>query len=310
MHNPQNKLMTPRIKHFYGSAANKRKSLILNEKDSKKESSILQSYTSSSIRAQQEQVQKMQADLKTRERKILQDITNFRITPNNNRNISDINASNITNVLKTEQIIPNDINNSAFILCDEVPSFIASPIIFKEASFNFQCNNNNNNQSEDSFLLVDMKKFEELNQIYVDGPMESRPVVLSSSPNKVPGSLNLPTSESCQMFDYYEANNSGIEYFSENNAANISELSLSLSDTNHQSTFASPISEKSIRRSEIELFTIDAEFLKSFEGIWCKTLDQPIQSAEPDSPDHFEQFRNVSSLRQTQSQTHKKKKNK
>lgn len=303
MHSPQNKLMAPRIKHFYGSATNRRKSLILNEKDYKKESSILQSYTSSSIRAQQDQVQKMQADLQTRERKILQDITNFRTTPNHNRNPYDVNASNIANVLKTEQIIPNDINNNTFILCDEVPSFIASPIIFKEASFNFQCNN----QSEDSFLLVDMKKFEELNQIVADNSIESRPVVLSSSPNKVPVSSNLPTSESCQMFDYYEANNSDIGLFSENNAINISELSLALSDTNHQSTFASPISEKSIRRSEIELFTIDAEFLKSFEGIWCKTLDQPVQIAEPDSPDHFEQFRNVSSLRKTQSQIHKKK---
>lgn len=303
MHSPQNKLMAPRIKHFYGSATNRRKSLILNEKDSKKESSILQSYTSSSIRAQQEQVQKMQADLQTRERKILQDITNFRTIPNHNRNTYDVNASNIANVLKTEQIIPNDINNNTFILCDEVPSFIASPIIFKEASFNFQCNN----QSEDSFLLVDMKKFEELNQVVVDNSIESRPVVLSSSPNKVPVSSNLPTSESCQMFDYYEANNSDNGLFSGNNATNISELSLALSDTNHQSTFASPISENSIRRSEIELFTIDAEFLKSFEGIWCKTLDQPVQIAEPDSPDHFEQFRNVSSLRNTQSQIHKKK---
>ena len=247
--------MTPRVKHIY-KTSNFRKSLTLSEKDSSKDSStILQSLKSSNVRAQQKQVQKMHSDLQAQERKILQDISNM----NNATSAKPLKIADAPNIL------PEDINERiSFTIPDEFPSFVASPMIFKEASFNFSQTN-----GEDSFLFLDKSILEDdNNSIHVH--------VQSSSPNKVPGSNSLPTSESG---DFYEFETNNFELVQ--NKSSIKTESIQ--------SFASPISEKSIRnRSEIEFFTIDPDFLQSFEGIWRKKLDRPNRSVDPNSPDHFD----------------------
>lgn len=258
--------MTPRIKHTY-KHSNNRRSLTLHERESAtKDSSLLQSYTSSNVRAQQEQVQKMKSDLKERERKILQDITNLNKAPPP----KPFKVADITNYL-SEQILPDDINDRiSFTIPEDIPSFVASPIIFKETSFNQPTEG-------DSFIILEKSKLGEFN--YQEDDLISSKAT-SSSPNKVPGSSDLPLSEPGSVFDYYE-----------NAPEIIREEDLIESST----AFASPISDKSISRpSEIELFTIDPEFLHSFEGIWRRKLDHPVRAADPESPDHFEQIPMVS----------------
>lgn len=247
-------IMTPRVKHVYKSS-NNRRSLTIFEKDSSKDSSaILQSLTSSNVRAQQEQVQKMRSDLQVQERKILQDISNLNYAPPP----KPLKIPNVPNIL------PDDINEQEyFTFPGEFPSFVASPMIFKEASFNY---NHHLDDEEDSFLFLDKS-------VVIED--KTHPTVQSSSPNKVPGSSDLPTSEPGNIYEY-EMND-----FEEVQNTSINTKSIQ--------SFASPISEKSImNQSEIEFFTIDPDFLQSFEGIWRKKLDHPIRSADPDSPDHFD----------------------
>lgn len=258
--------MTPRIKHTY-KHSNNRRSLTLHERESTtKDSSLLQSYTSSNVRAQQEQVQKMKSDLQERERKILQDITNLsKALPPKTFKLPDL-----TNYL-SEQILPDDINDRiSFTIPEDIPSFVASPIIFKETSFNQPTEG-------DSFIILEKSKLGEFNCQEDD---LISPKATSSSPNKVPGSSDLLFSEPGSVFDYNE------------NAPDI----IKEEDSKENITaFASPISDKSISRpSEIELFTIDPEFLHSFEGIWRRKLDNPVRAADPESPDHFEKIPMIS----------------
>lgn len=262
--------MGPKVKHFYknstSSSAKTRRSLTLYDKDTSKESSLLQSLTSSAVRAQQEQVQKMRSHLQERERKILQDITN----------ISKVPLPKPLKIPEIPKILPDDINEpSPLNLQFEVPSFVASPIIFKESSFN----------AEDSFIFFekskDHSKAIEFNNLDFSEDLIESPMAKmeSSSPNKVPGSSDIPTSESRNIFDFDQDDN----WKSYNKSAE------------SIAAFASPISDKSISRaSEIELFTIDHEFLASFEGIWHRKLERPIQVLNPESPDHFEQIPMVS----------------
>lgn len=259
--------MAPRIKHTYKSS-NNRRSLILHEKESiSKDSSLLKSYTSSNVRAQQEQVQKMKSDLQARERKILQDITNSSKNP-----LPKPFKIPQLPTYSSEQILPDDINDRiSFTIPEDAPSFIASPIIFKETSFN-------QSMKEDSFIIIEKSKLGEFN--YSEDNNLISPKATSSSPNKVPGSSDLPVSEPGSIFEYYENISNRVEVEAEESSK----------------AFASPISDKSISRppSEIELFTIDPEFLHSFEGIWRRKLDHPVRAANPDSPDHFEQIPMVS----------------
>lgn len=248
--------MAPRVKHIY-KASNNRRSLTLFEKDSSKDSSaILQSLTSSNVRAQQEQVQKMRSDLQVRERKILQDISNLNYAPPPKQ----LKFPDVPNIL------PDDINEQiSFTFPGEFPSFVASPMIFKEASFNY-----NQLDGENSFVFLDKSVVE-------DDKSTMHPTVQSSSPNKVPGSSDLPTSESVNLYEYEM-----------NDFEDVPDISI---NTKSIQSFASPISEKSImNNSEIEFFAIDPDFLQSFEGIWRKKLDHPIRPTSPDSPDHFDQI--------------------
>ena len=276
--------MGPKVKHVYRSSlsANNRKSLSLFIKDSSKEkdNSLLQSLTSSTVRAQQEQVQKMQTDLKIRERKILQDITNLSKVPLH----KPFKTTEISNT--NTNMLPDDINER--LALDEVPSFVASPIIFKETSFS----------AEDSFVFFEKSynnsKLTEFPRALVqveleDDPIESlvrAPISSSSSPNKVPAPSDIPTSDSVNIFEYYEGEMHNVE------------ADWSMENKSNESTeaFASPISDKSISRisPEIEFFTIDPDFLASFEGIWHRKLEQPVQVLNPDSPDHFEQIPMIS----------------
>lgn len=266
--------MAPRVKHTYRST-NNRRSLTLHERESiSKDSSLLQSYTSSNVRAQQEQVQKMKSDLQARERKILQDITNLgKAPPPKPFKIPEI-PQNLS-----EQMLPDDINDRiSFTIPEDAPSFVASPIIFKETSFNHVQN------AEDSFIILDKSKLDEFSR--VEDNLIS-PKATSSSPNKVPGSSDLPTSEPGNVFDYYETGDAM-------DIVNYTEEDYDL-ESESSKAFASPISDKSISRtSEIEFFTIDPEFLHSFEGIWRRKLDNPVRAADPESPDHFEQIPMIS----------------
>ena len=266
--------MAPRVKHTYKSS-NNRRSLTLHEKESTtKDLSLLQSYTSSNVRAQQEQVQKMKSDLQARERKILQDITNLSKAP-------PPRPLKIPESYKalSEQILPDDINDRiSFTIPEDVPSFVASPIIFKETSFNQPIEG-------DSFIIIEKSRFGEFN--FPEDNLLS-PKGTSSSPNKVPVTSDLPTSETGSVFDYYETENVSNHPIEE-------EEYFKLEISESSKVFASPISDKSISRpSEIELFTIDPEFLHSFEGIWRRKLDHPVRAADPESPDHFEQIPMVS----------------
>lgn len=249
--------MAPRVKHIY-KTSNNRRSLTLFEKDSRKDSSaILQSLTSSNVRAHQEQIQRMHSDLQARERKILQDISNLNYAPPP----KPLKIPNLPNIL------PDNINEQVSLtIPDDFPSFVASPMIFKEASFNY-----NNLNGDDSFVFLDKSVIEDENRTRTI----QATTVQSSSPNKVPGSSDLPTSEPGTLYEYeYEVNEI--------------EDNVSINTKSIQS-FASPISEKSImNQSEIEFFTIEPEFLQSFEGIWRKKLDHPIRPDNPDSPDHFD----------------------
>lgn len=260
--------MAPCVKHTYRS--NNRRSLTLHERESiSKNSSLLQSLTSSNVRAQQEQVQKMKSDLQASERKILQDITNLNKAP------SQAKPLNVNRKL-SEQILPDDINERlSFTIPEDVPSFVASPIIFKETSFNYD------QATENSFIIFEKSKLSEFFHAVEDNLIS--PKATSSSPNKVPGSSDLLTSEPGSVFDYHEAGEA-------TEMPNLSELK-----SERSQAFASPISDKSIsRQPEIEFFTIDPEFLHSFEGIWRRKLDQPIRAAHPESPDHFEQIPMIS----------------
>lgn len=296
--------MAPRVKHVYkSSTSNNRRSLTLferekerdssskdsnnkdsnnkdsinkdlNNKDSSKKdsinkdssnknsrdsSAILQSLKGgSNVKAQQEQVQKMRSDLQAQERKILQDISNLNKAPLP----KPFKIPNVPNIL------PDDINEHeriSFTIPDEFPSFNDSPIIFKETSFN---------QTQDSFVFIDKS-----------------PIVKSSSPNKVPvvvstsvsGSNDLLTSESGNIFEYQD--NRTEKCKDENESADISITTKSIQ------SLASPISQESIIvPTEIDFFTIEPEFLQSFEGIWRKKLDHPIRSIDPSSPDHFDRI--------------------
>jgi len=287
--------MAPRVKRVYRSSStnsnqsNRRRSISLYEKDLNKDAPLLKSYTTptSQIKNQQQQVQKMQNDLQIRERKILQNITNLR-NINNNTGISHKESAHKSEIIINEQVLPNDINENYFP--EEFPSFIASPIVFKEASFRF---NTHQTGVEDSFLIFDESK------VYIDDDEDNSEEVVkissSSSPNKVPGSSDLHDSGH-EFQDFYQ-----VTINDEIKKNNIS----SSHDSNQSLPFASPVSEKSISRpqTEIDFFTIDPEFLRSFEGIWQKTLDFPIRSADPESPDHFELFKGRPS-----SSIHKRKK--
>lgn len=268
--------MAPRVKHTYKSS-NNRRSLTLHEKESTtKESSLLQSYTSSNVRAQQVQVQKMKSDLQARERKILQDITNLNKAPQPPPKPSKIPE---LNRYASEQILPDDINDRiSFTIPEDVPSFVASPIIFKETSFNQPIEGY-------SFIIIEKSRFDQFN-IPEDNLIS--PKGTSSSPNKVPGSSDILASETGSVFDYCAPENVSNHPIEE-------EEYLNLEISESSKAFASPISDKSISRpSEIELFTIDPEFLHSFEGIWRRKLDHPVRAADTESPDHFEQIPMIS----------------
>lgn len=269
--------MAPRVKHTYKSSANSRRSLTFYGKEvvSGKDSSLLQSLTSSNVRAQQEQVQKMKSDLQVRERKILQDITNLSKAP-----LPKPFKIPVLHQHLSDQILPDDINERiSFTIPEDVPSFVTSPIIFKETIFD--------QSMEDSFILMEKSNTNEFSY-FVNGNGLISPRATSSSPNKVSGSLDLPTSEPGSVFDYHDSVDfkDKSKYYEEDTEEIKSESS---------KAFASPISDKSIGRpSEIELFTIDPEFLHSFEGIWRRKLKHPVRPENPDSPDHFEQIPMVS----------------
>ena len=310
--------MAPRVKHVYKSSnSNNRRSLTLFErekgrdssnkdsnnknssnkdsnnkdsckkdaenknssnKDSRDSSAILQSLKgSSNVKAQQEQVQKMRSDLQAQERKILQDISNLNMAPLP----KPFKIPNVPNIL------PDDINEHeriSFTIPDEFPSFNDSPIIFKETSFN---------QTQDSFVFIDKS-----------------PIEKSSSPNKVPvlvsasvsvsGSNDLPTSESGNIFEYLD--NRTEKFKDENESVDISITTKSIQ------SLASPISQESIIvPTEIDFFTIEPDFLQSFEGIWRKKLDHPIRSIDPSSPDHFDRIPMVSKGGKSKTREQKRK---
>lgn len=261
--------MAPRVKHTYKSSNNQRSLTLHARQSATKDSSMLQSYTSSNVRAQQEQVQKMKTDLQVRERKILQDITNL----SKSQQPKAFKIPETSNSL-CEQILPDDINDRiSFTIPEDVPSFVTSPIIFKETCFDQP-------MEGDSFIIIEKGKFGEFG--YPDDTLVS-PKATSSSPNKVPGSSEIPTSEPGSVFEYFE------------NAENYSEIIEEEDLKEISKAFASPISDKSISMpSEIELFTINPEFLHSFEGIWRRKLEHPVRAADPESPDHFEQVPMVS----------------
>ena len=267
--------MAPRVKHIY-KTSNNRRSLTLFEKDSNKDPpAILQSLTSSNVKSQQEQVQKMCSDLQIQERKILQDISNL----NNASLPKPFRIPSVPNML------PDDINERiSFTIPDEFQSFDASPIIFKEASFNYIRSN-----GEDSFIFFDKSILE------YDDKNSIKPTAQSSSPNKVPGSSDVPTSEPGNLYEYERNKFEG--------ASNIS------INTKSIQSLASPISEKSIinQEPEIELFTIDPDFLQSFQGIWRKKLHHPIRSTDPNSPDHFYQIPMISKGAKTRNGQQKRK---
>lgn len=271
--------MGPKIKHTYRSS-NSRRRLSLYDKDSSKDASLFKSYTSSTVRAQQEQVQQMKSDLQVRERKILQDISNLNNAPTSKPQRQPLHQAINSHVL------PDDINERfSFVISDEVPSFVASPMIFKETSFHY------NQPADDSFILFDKSKLKEYADYNVDDD-EIIPKIpgSSSSPNKVPGSVDIPTSELGSVFDYYEHQDDNLDQrdFKQH------DIDINSNDDDNNSCMASPISEKSIGPSEIEPFTIDPNFLNSFEGIWRRTLDHPVQAVNPDSPDHFDRIPMVS----------------
>ena len=245
--------MGPRIKYI--SSNNNRRSITLYDKSSN-EPSILKSYTSSSVRAQQEQVQKMRSDLLVKERKILQDLSNLKNAPLP----KPIKIPNF-NSLEVEDytILPSDINeNVAFSHIEEPPSFMKSPIIIKESLIT--------NFDEDSFEIFDQSGVFENQSV---NPKNERfdanrtPPPTSSSPTKI------------------------------NSDQSINEIKEE-SNKKNSSSIASPESENSNYelhpQSEIEFFTIDPEFLASFAGIWRRKLDRPVQPVRPESPDHFEQI--------------------
>lgn len=289
--------MAPRIKRTNNSnqSSNRRRSIYLYEKGLNNDNSLLKSYTipTSQIKyQQQQQVQKMQNDLQIRERIILQNITHFRNINNSNNNYtSDINHIQSAHKSETihEQILPNDINENYFP--EEFPSFVASPIVFKEASFRF---NNHHTGAEDSFLIFEDSKA--IIEAKDNDDNELIKISSSSSPNKVPGSSDLHDSGH-EFQNYYQVT------INDNIISSCRDQ-----DLNQSLPFASPVSEKSISRPriehEIDFFTIDPEYLRSFEGIWQKTLDFPIRSADPESPDHFELIKRQSSS----SSIHKRKK--
>lgn len=273
--------MGPKVKHVYKtSLTNNKRSLTVYDKDSSKDNSLLQSLTSSTVRAQQEQVQKMRSDLQERERKILQDITNFNKFPPSK-------PFKVPEIPEIPKILPDDINERILpAFKEEVPSFIASPIIFKETSFN----------TEDSFINFEnnsklLEFQQQIIQDLIESPLQAHISTTSSSPNKVPGSSDIPSSEPRSVFDYYETNVNNLNY----NNDMIDDWAPNNESEESVAAFASPISDKSISRpSEIETFTIDPEFLASFEGIWQRRLEHSVQVLNPDSPDHFEQIPMIS----------------
>lgn len=277
--------MAPRVKRKYISSnnsneiiSNRRRSISLydhlHESSLKDPSSasLLKSYTTASSRTfrskQIQQVQLMQNNLQARERTILQNITNLKL----NSNVNVLKRTNPKKETINEPVLPNDIND--FNNPEDFPSFIASPIIFKEASFRFDA------QIDDSFIDQSKLKDEDWSAIGVEDEIADK-LHSSSSPNKVP----VANSECNQFQDSYQVT---IEACDTNEVNNLSHYSKS------SQAFASPISEKSICRSEIDFFTVDSEFLRSFEGIWQRKLEYPVIPADPESPDHFSQIPMVS----------------
>lgn len=298
--------MTPRIKHVYKSANNRRRSssggVILPANGA-----FLESYKSQAVRDQQHEMERMRSELRDRERKILHDITTFKNIPTKSlvsRSPEKIQSSlaldpiytDDDNVILSHDIINNNETISFISNLNEMPSFITSPVIFKE--FNEEENNS-------SFILVEKSKLSQINFI----PNENESSNGSTSPNKVPGSSdNIPSTDYFESeFTAADTQNAETESQAESKAQESILIQNTTSNSNTDRAinnvslepFASPPisdSDKSntssiqtqIPRSEIEFFTIDPEYLRSFKGIWQRKLDNPVQAANPTSPDHFE----------------------
>ena len=283
--------MAPRVKRKYISSnnsneiiSNRRRSISLYDhqhESSMKDppsASLLKSYKTASSRTfrnqQIQQVQLMQNNLQARERTILQNITNLKL----NSNATGLKRTNPKKETINEPVLPNDIND--FNNPEDFPSFIASPIILKEASFRFDA------QIDDSFIDQSKLKDEDWSAIGVEDEIADK-LHSSSSPNKVPVAVSSDINSECNQFhDSYQVTmNRACDSNEDNNLSHCSKSS---------QAFASPISEKSISRPEIDFFTVDSEFLRSFEGIWQRKLEYPVMTADPESPDHFSQIPMVS----------------
>ena len=283
--------MAPRVKRKYISSnnsneiiSNRRRSISLYDhqhESSMKDppsASLLKSYKTASSRTfrnqQIQQVQLMQNNLQARERTILQNITNLKL----NSNATGLKRTNPKKETINEPVLPNDIND--FNNPEDFPSFIASPIILKEASFRFDA------QIDDSFIDQSKLKEEDWSAIGVEDEIADK-LHSSSSPNKVPVAVSSDINSECNQFhDSYQVTmNRACDSNEDNNLSHCSKSS---------QAFASPISEKSISRPEIDFFTVDSEFLRSFEGIWQRKLEYPVMTADPESPDHFSQIPMVS----------------
>lgn len=268
--------MPPRVKHTYHGLRRKNKvclsrlstfsNSVLSECSHDTESSIF----STSSRHQQYQqkqanrleVEKLNAALKQRERRILQDITNFKPTIPANPLISLAKVEDAS-VSECSDILPSDINNvddtfPSFKVA-EAPSFALSPIIkiikpsedgtlrdwdefyAHESSFTLHSPSSSNQVPGSSDVL-------DWDNVYHDSERTSPPKASSrenseaSSPPKVPNR----------------------------------EMKSRLAGLKKQLAAVPPVS-----------FTVDPEFLHDFEGIWVKRLREPISCPSPGSPDHF-----------------------